>query len=87
MRNETMARNPKWYVASYGNMGLEVTFFTNKREYERAIRQLEVAHSSGGWDVDSYTFGDVEMPPRRKPVKKPATQADQSGTLAPSVSP
>jgi hypothetical protein len=71
-----MANTPKWYTASYGNGGLDVTFYTNKREYERAIRELENEHDSGGWEIDSYTYGDVEMPPRRKRVKAQQPKAE-----------
>lgn len=54
-----MANTPKWYVASYGDMGLEVTFYADENEYQEAIETAEELHDQG--ELDSYTYGDVEI--------------------------
>lgn len=46
----------KWYIATYGDMGITVEFFTNKRLYERMVREAERSYEDG--DIDSYTCGD-----------------------------
>ncbi len=57
MKKPRKSPAPSWFVATYGNMGLEVEFFTNKREYERATRKAERDHDQDR--LDSYTNGDV----------------------------
>lgn len=48
---------PKYYVATFGDLGLVVEFFTNKREYERECTSVEKEHAAG--KLDTYTYGDV----------------------------
>lgn len=46
-----------WYVATYGDFGIEVTHFTKKREYNAAVKEAEKGHERG--DYDTYTHGEV----------------------------
>jgi hypothetical protein len=53
-----------YWVATYGNMGLEVEHFTSERLYKIAIKQAEEEHRSG--HLDSYTHGEeiVNLTPK-----------------------
>jgi hypothetical protein len=50
-------RKLKWYVATYGNMGIDVTFYSNKREYDRAVKEVKGLHADGR--LDTWTAGDI----------------------------
>lgn len=49
----------KWWVATYGDLGLEVTFFDDPLAYGRAIKAAEDAHRIG--DFDTYTYGNATI--------------------------
>ncbi|QIV65919.1 hypothetical protein Cp1R7AA1_023 [Mesorhizobium phage Cp1R7A-A1] len=50
--------NRLFFVATYGDMGLEVEFFTDPLAYGRAIKDAMKLHERG--DLDSYTNGNAE---------------------------
>lgn len=45
-----------YWLATYGNMGLQVEFFNSERKYKRACKEADEDHASGG--IDSYTCSD-----------------------------
>jgi hypothetical protein len=47
----------RFYVATYGDGGLEVVFFTDPRDYTEAVALAKGLHEQGR--LDSYTHGDV----------------------------
>lgn len=49
----------KWFVATYGDFGLNVEFFTDPLAYGRATRKAKADHDNG--DVDTYTYGDCTV--------------------------
>lgn len=57
----------KWYIATYGDMGLDVEFFSDPLAYGRALRRLKCAfddgrrYPDGFGDLDSYTNGTCEV--------------------------
>lgn len=55
-----------YWVATYGDMGLEVEHFTSERLYKIATNRAEREHSEGG--LDSYTHGEetIELRPKVK---------------------
>lgn len=54
----TLPAPKKWYVATYGPMGLEVNFYTDPHEHDAAVAEAEEQH---GMDrIDSYTHGEVD---------------------------
>lgn len=53
-----------WWVATYGDMGLEVEHFDDPLAYGRAIREAEQQHGRG--ELDSYTYGDAMIIERAK---------------------
>ena len=57
---DSEAARPQWYLATYGNMGLEVRFYTDPIKYADAVAGAAETHAEGGWDMDSYVHGDVE---------------------------
>lgn len=48
-----------YWVATYGDMGLEVEHFTSYAAYARAARKAEREHDNG--DLDSYTHGEQPL--------------------------
>lgn len=55
-----------WYVATYGNHGLEVEFFDDSLAYDRAVHVAKVNHFIGR--LDTYTHGDASVwPPTKIP--------------------
>ncbi|MEO1208419.1 MAG: hypothetical protein AAFX78_02655 [Cyanobacteria bacterium J06638_20] len=65
MTDRTMIRTPaRFYVATFGDMGLEVRFFDDSLEYARAVKEAKRDHERGynEWgEVDSYTNGACEI--------------------------
>ena len=51
---------PRYFAASYGNDGLIVQFFETEEDCMAVVEELEERHSAGGWDLDSYTHGEIE---------------------------
>ena len=54
----------RWYVALYGDMGLEVQLFDCPLAYGRAVRRAQQDHERGYnefGEVDSYTMGDCTI--------------------------
>jgi hypothetical protein len=53
----------RYYVATYGDGGLEVEFFADPLAYGRAVKTAatlwEANQSQGGWKCDSYTNGKI----------------------------
>lgn len=50
---------PRYYVAIYGDMGLEVTFFWDSQSYDEAVEQAEEDHEHDR--IDSWVCGDMEF--------------------------
>jgi hypothetical protein len=54
----------RYYVATYGDGGLDVQFYANPLEYGRAVLQAQRDHERGrndhGEDIDSYVNGKVD---------------------------
>ena len=48
---------PFYFVATYGDMGLDVEFFHDKEAYEVAVEAAEDDHNLGG--LDTWTHGDI----------------------------
>lgn len=51
----------KWFVATYGDGGLEIEFFNDPLKYGRAVKSAKALwekNQNGGWDCDTYTFGE-----------------------------
>lgn len=48
---------PRWYVATYSDMGIDVEFFSDEAEYAAAREKAMAEHSSGR--LDSYINGEV----------------------------
>lgn len=67
-----------WYVATYGDLGLQVEFYDCPLAYGRASRTAEREHREG--DLDTFTHGSAEVwPPRIAPAEaKPAHQEGQA---------
>jgi hypothetical protein len=55
----------KFWLATFGDLGLEVEFFATEAEYNAAVAKAEKDHGNG--EFDSYTHGDV-------PAAIPATR-------------
>lgn len=53
-----------WFVASYGDGGLDVQFYSDPLAYGRAVREAKIAweqgHNETGEDIDSYTNGEAK---------------------------
>lgn len=53
-----------WFVASYGDGGLDVQFYSDPLAYGRAVLEAKIAweqgHNETGEDIDSYTNGEVK---------------------------
>lgn len=47
------------YVATYGDMGLEVELFDNALTYARAVKAVQAEYDAG--NIDSYTNGDTTI--------------------------
>lgn len=47
----------RFYVATYGDAGLDVEFFSDALAYGRAVRAAQREHDAG--KLDSYTNGEV----------------------------
>lgn len=59
----------KYYVATYGDGGLEVQLFTCPLEYGRAVQTARRDHERGYNDmgeIDSYTNGDCTIMRRKE---------------------
>jgi hypothetical protein len=59
-----MSAEPKparYWVASYGNGGMDVEFFVDQLAYGRRVKEVERIHAKGGWEIDSYTHGNVPV--------------------------
>jgi hypothetical protein len=50
-----------YWVATYGDMGLEVEHFAAKAEYELAVHRARADWEHG--ELDSYTNGELEGTP------------------------
>jgi hypothetical protein len=48
---------PRYFVATYGDMGLEVEFFRDPDEYEAACEEAEQQHIDD--NIDTWTHGDI----------------------------
>jgi len=59
-RAQSKRNPPKWYIAIYEG-DISVQWFTNKQEYDRAVRRVEKAFETiGTWDGEaSWTSGEV----------------------------
>lgn len=49
---------PRYFVATYGDMGLEVEFYRNPDLYEEACVEAEAMHNDD--TIDTWTCGDIE---------------------------
>ena len=61
----------KWFVATYGDMGLQVELFACPLAYGRAVRAAQLAHERGYDDmgeIDTYTHGDLTLMVREAEV-------------------
>lgn len=63
----TNAALPKFYVATYGNMGLEVMFYYDPLTYGREVQKAKREHESD--KLDSYIYGDILNPEHKKYLK------------------
>ena len=54
-----MKHNKSFYVATYGDMGIEIEFFSldEDKEYEAAQEAAEEQHRVG--DIDTYVYGEI----------------------------
>jgi len=59
MQTSTDNRGARYYVATYGDMGLEVVFYHSPGAYDRAVNEAKELHECG--DLDSYTCGDIDL--------------------------
>lgn len=54
----------RYYVATYGDGGLDVQFYSDPLEYGRAVQSAKRDHDRGhndhGEDMDSYVNGTVD---------------------------
>ncbi|MGZ6195521.1 MAG: hypothetical protein ACXWML_09850 [Candidatus Binataceae bacterium] len=50
-------RRPKYYVATYGDMGIEIEFFSRKRDFKKAEREAKEGWT--GNEFDTWQSGDV----------------------------
>ena len=50
---------PRFYVATYGDMGIEVTFFQTEKECDEAAAEAEKQHDNQ--ELDTYTYGPVSL--------------------------
>ena len=48
---------PRYYVATFGDYGLQVEFYRSHRDYVFAIAEAEENHSADR--VDTYTHGEI----------------------------
>ena len=48
-----------WFIATYGDFGLEVEFFVCPLVYGRRLNDVRRLHESGGWEIDTYQNGSV----------------------------
>ncbi|OCJ11486.1 hypothetical protein A6U87_27480 [Rhizobium sp. AC44/96] len=64
-----MANAPetKFYIATYGGMGLDVAFYSDPLAYGREIQKAKREHESD--KLDSYTYGDIPSPADKKYLK------------------
>ena len=54
----------RWYVATYGDMGIEIQLFDDPLEYGRAVRRAKRDWERGYNDfgeIDTYTMGDCSI--------------------------
>lgn len=64
MSIKTTRTPARYYVATYGDAGLEVQLFDCPLAYGRAVRTAQLDHARGynEWgEVDSYTMGPCEV--------------------------
>lgn len=52
-------KRPCFYLATYGNAGLLVTFYRSKEDMADDLANAEQLHDSGGWDIDSYIWDEI----------------------------
>lgn len=50
-------RKFRWFVATYGPLGIDVEFYSNQRWYDRAVRMAERRHAE--CRIDTWTAGDI----------------------------
>lgn len=48
---------PKYYLATYGDFGIEVEFYTSLIDFNEAVNQAERDHAADR--IDTYTHGEV----------------------------
>ena len=48
---------PRYYLATYGDMGLQVEFFRDRAAYDEAVEQAEDDHEYDR--IDSFEHGDM----------------------------
>lgn len=48
---------PKYYLATYGDMGLQVEFFRDRAAYDEAVQQAEEDHEYDR--IDTWTDGEL----------------------------
>jgi len=58
MANPIKPAAARFYVATYGDMGLDVSFYSDPLEYGRAVKEAERLHRAD--DLDSYVNGRVD---------------------------
>ena len=51
------AEMPRFYVATYGDLGLEIEFYSDPLEYGRDIRTAARQHDNQ--EIDTYTYGSI----------------------------
>jgi len=53
------AKVPRFYVATYGDLGLEVEFYSDPLKYGRDIRRAAREHANQ--KLDTYTYGSIPL--------------------------
>lgn len=48
---------PRYFVATYGGLGIDIEFFRDRAAYETASEQAEEMHLLG--HIDTYIDGDI----------------------------
>ena len=56
---------PRFYVATYGDLGLEIEFYFDPLRYGRDIRKAEREHANQ--KLDTYTYGTIPSMPAASP--------------------
>ena len=63
--NSAGVEMPRFYVATYGDLGLEIEFYFDPLRYGRDIRKAEREHASQ--KLDTYTYGTIPSMPAASP--------------------